>query len=94
MEDNIAYNQRVIEAAEELVAKGKVRSLASLAKQFGKTSQYFTALKKGKSKYPLELLDFLTSNYPVNKQFVLSGIGDILINETTNSKITTQDLNI
>lgn len=55
-------NQPIIDVCEMLVKKNYARSLAEIARKCGKTSQYFTDLKKGKAIYSTGFLDLLKKN--------------------------------
>jgi len=76
-------NQYLINACNELVKKGYVKSLAAIAKECGKTSQYFTDLKKGKSLYSRDFLDLLLDKFPINQDYVINGNGPMLKEKTT-----------
>lgn len=78
MKSIMADNKRIIEVCERLVSEKRARSLAAIAMQCGKTSQYFTDLKKGKQRYSREFLEVLCEEYPVNKGYVLEGTGSLL----------------
>lgn len=73
-----AENQRFIDACNYLVEARHVRSLAEIAKMAGKTSQYFTDLKKEKANYSREILDLLNKQFGINIMWVISGEGEIL----------------
>lgn len=81
-------NEYIINACQELVRLKYVRSLAAIAKECGKTAQYFTDLKNGKALYSRKFLDDLIDKYPVNKDYVLTGEGPML---NTEPKISSSD---
>jgi phage repressor protein C with HTH and peptisase S24 domain len=77
-------NQRFVEACQSLVAMRKAKSLAEIARLHGKTSQYFTDLKGGKSNYSREFLDFLSEKFGVNKIWVITGEGYMFDTDATD----------
>ena len=79
MKSIMADNKRIIAVCERLVSEKRARSLASIAVRCGKTSQYFTDLKKGKQRYSREFLETLAQAYPINKAYVLGGEGPLLL---------------
>lgn len=86
-------NQYIIAACQILVEKGYAKSLAAIAKELGKTAQYFTDLKKGKASYSREFLDALVENYPVNRNYILTGEGQVL-RSPTNEAVVIEHPNI
>jgi len=71
-------NQYLIDACNKLIELKYAKSLAEVAKTCGKTSQYFTDLKKGKSVYSRNFLESLLVKYPLNLEYILSGKGEVL----------------
>lgn len=71
-------NQRLIDVCELLVKGKYARSLAEIARELGKTSQYFTDIKNGKSNYPRKLLDILCEKYPSSKKYIVFVDGEAI----------------
>lgn len=71
-------NENLISVCQHIIDVGLARSFSQIAKTCGKTPQYFTDLKAGKSQYSLSFLDILCEKYPVNRDFVLTGEGEML----------------
>lgn len=85
MSVQVSDNENIILVAQELVSRRYAKSLAEIARICGKTTQYFTDLKSGRAKYSLSFLDILAEKFPINKDFVLTGNGPKLNEETKSS---------
>ena len=77
-------NERIIKAAEALVEACFAKSLAQIAVNCHMSKQYFTDLRKGKSKVSLSFLDDFCTKYPVSKVYLIEGNGEPL---TVNSPV-------
>jgi len=65
--------QRFIQEVQRVISLGKEKSIASLAKKIGKTSQYFTDLKSGKMALTRSVLDQAAEIIEIDKEYILIG---------------------
>lgn len=86
-------NEYIINACKELVKLEYARSLSAIARKCGRTTQYFTDLKNGKATYSREFLEILVEKYPVNRDYVLTGKGEMLKSEKGNIEPNHEPLN-
>lgn len=75
----MSVNERFIEVCNNLVDHRIANSLVEIAKSLGKSPQYFTDLKKNKSRISQDIVDQAVKLYPINKNYVL--FGDIEVGE-------------
>lgn len=76
-------NQYVIKAAAELVALKYAKSKAEIAVKCGMSDQYFTDLKRSKSRASRKFLDPFFELYPVNPEYLLNGVGEMILKPET-----------
>jgi hypothetical protein len=72
-------NNRVIAACDELIRNGFAKSYSYIAKTCGKSTQYFTDIKSGKSSFSLEFVGDLLKNFKmINPSFLINGEGPVI----------------
>lgn len=79
-----AEAERLIQAVQALIKAGKVRSFTDAAKKAGYQSQDFTDLKSGKKDLQRLFLDDLCNIHPINRDYIVTGKGEMLKTDTTN----------
>lgn len=79
-----AEAERLIQTIEALIKAGKIRSFTDAAKKAGYQSQDFTDLKSGKKDLQRLFLDDLCNTHPINKDYIVTGKGQMLTTETTS----------
>lgn len=97
MQEN--FNANLIETARLLIANNYARSYKEIATAGGKSYSYFTELKSGKIRYSNEFVERLSTIYPINTEFVFSGIGEPILpkgpfNTTSKSSSLTDQTEI
>lgn len=77
--------ERVIGAAKILIQQDFAQNLTEIALVCGKSKQYFSDLKRKKSYPSIKFVDVFCEKYPVNKDYILTGNGEILLSGAGNA---------
>lgn len=84
--------ERVIRTANFLIKQDFAQNLTEIAVRCGKSKQYFSDLKRKKSYPSMKFIDDFCSNYPINKDYILTGNGEILLSPG-NATAQTKEVN-
>lgn len=83
--------KRFLFVIEKLIKDGEIKSFKSIAEKAGFSSQDFTDMKTGRKTLQLDFLDSISKISSANKQWILTGDGEILKNKPSEKKESIKD---
>jgi transcriptional regulator with XRE-family HTH domain len=79
--------KRFIDCLSELKKRGKIKSFAQFANESNITKQSLNEILKGRREVPSSMLSILVKKFRVSADYLLSGKGDLIIQEEKSDEI-------